>query len=468
MPVVNTIQLRRDTLTNWTSVNPTLAAGEVGYDSTSNKIKIGNGSTAWNSLEYASGGASILVSATAPVDPEVGDVWFNTETGISYVYYDSFWTSIAGSSGAPIISDTAPASPVLGMQWFNSSTGKSYLYYSNAWVEIDSNGTSALSGNAIINGAFDINQRGFTSLVNPLDALGFDRWRNLALGDGTATFSAQTFTPGAAPIAGYEGTNFIRCVTSGQSSSAVLTRTEQRIEDVRSFAGQTITISFFAKANSGTPSINVGANQSFGTGGSTEVLTRADNFSITTSWARYSVTLAIPSISGKTIGPDNSLRIRLNFSAGSNSSASTNSLPIQNNTFDLWGVQVEAGPTANVFRRNANSLQGELAACQRYYYRFNSPTAGNFLGFGSAYSATGFLGTFQLPVPLRVPPTGFDAQSLRLYDGVSAATSVTSVLVGGSQNLVSVEMISSGMTTYRPYHILSNTLPSFIGFSAEL
>lgn len=47
------IQLRRDTSTNWTSSNPTLAQGEIGIETNTNKFKIGNGSTAWNSLSYA-------------------------------------------------------------------------------------------------------------------------------------------------------------------------------------------------------------------------------------------------------------------------------------------------------------------------------------------------------------------------------------------------------------------------------
>ena len=50
------IQLRRDTASNWTSNNPTLAAGEFGWESDTNKFKIGTGSAAWNSLGYASGG----------------------------------------------------------------------------------------------------------------------------------------------------------------------------------------------------------------------------------------------------------------------------------------------------------------------------------------------------------------------------------------------------------------------------
>ena len=46
------IQLRRDTAAQWTANNPTLATGEAGYETDTNKLKIGNGSLAWNSLSY--------------------------------------------------------------------------------------------------------------------------------------------------------------------------------------------------------------------------------------------------------------------------------------------------------------------------------------------------------------------------------------------------------------------------------
>jgi hypothetical protein len=57
MPVINTIQVRRDTAADWTSVNPTLAAGEIGFETDTNKFKFGTGSTAWTSLPYAAGEA---------------------------------------------------------------------------------------------------------------------------------------------------------------------------------------------------------------------------------------------------------------------------------------------------------------------------------------------------------------------------------------------------------------------------
>lgn len=48
------IQFRRDTAANWTSANPTLANGEMGIETDTSQYKIGNGSTAWNSLSYSS------------------------------------------------------------------------------------------------------------------------------------------------------------------------------------------------------------------------------------------------------------------------------------------------------------------------------------------------------------------------------------------------------------------------------
>ena len=46
------IQIRRDTASNWTSANPTLAQGELGIETDTSKIKVGDGSTAWSSKTY--------------------------------------------------------------------------------------------------------------------------------------------------------------------------------------------------------------------------------------------------------------------------------------------------------------------------------------------------------------------------------------------------------------------------------
>ena len=59
MAVVTQIQVRRGTASQWTSANPTLASGEWGFESDTNKTKIGDGSTAWNSLAYATGSVAV-------------------------------------------------------------------------------------------------------------------------------------------------------------------------------------------------------------------------------------------------------------------------------------------------------------------------------------------------------------------------------------------------------------------------
>ena len=52
MAVVTQIQVRRGTAASWASANPTLAAGEWGYETDTKLYKIGDGSTVWNSLVY--------------------------------------------------------------------------------------------------------------------------------------------------------------------------------------------------------------------------------------------------------------------------------------------------------------------------------------------------------------------------------------------------------------------------------
>jgi hypothetical protein len=63
MPVVTQVQVRRGTAAQWTSANPTLASGEQGFETDTLKLKIGNGSTAWNSLAYVATGATGTVTS---------------------------------------------------------------------------------------------------------------------------------------------------------------------------------------------------------------------------------------------------------------------------------------------------------------------------------------------------------------------------------------------------------------------
>jgi hypothetical protein len=286
--------------------------------------------------------------------------------------------------------------------------------------------------NAIINGAFEINQRNFTSST---DGYGFDRWGHFPAGDGTSTYSNEAFTLGSAPIAGFESARFARIVTVGGTNAAVRSYLNHPIESVRSFAGQTVTLSFYARAGSGTPKVAPQLVQAFGSGGSPSafVSTLAGQVTLSTNWERHTLTVAIPSIAGKTLGTANNdaLYLTVNVSSGSDSAALTGSLGIQNNTFDFWGLQLEAGSTATPFRRNANSLQGELAACQRYLKVFNGGET-DLIGF--AFSTTGGQYYMKLPTTMRVSPSlaAVTASNFTVYNSGFSPGTPTAVTLNSS------------------------------------
>jgi hypothetical protein len=247
MPVQTKIQIRRDTATNWSSTNPTLASGEIGFDTTNNQMKIGNGSTAWNSLDYASGGASVEVSQTAPASPDVGNVWYNSTEGTSYIYYDNFWVplspALTGPAGKFTTSDTAPASPTTGDGWFNSSTAKLFIYYDSFWVEATSNyigpaGPTGATGPAVTS----MNASAIVTTVS-------DKSANYTLQSSDentyirSTGSAITITVPDV-LANGESVNFIQA-GAGQitfaGSSVTINSVDAKLKTNKQFSGATIT-----------------------------------------------------------------------------------------------------------------------------------------------------------------------------------------------------------------------------------
>jgi hypothetical protein len=236
--------------------------------------------------------------------------------------------------------------------------------------------------NKIINGDFGVWQRG-TSFTPTTSVYTVDRWFYASdLGSG-ATITQQTFTPGTAPVAGYEGSYFVRYArTSGTTS---YNQFYQPIEDVRTFAGQTVTFSFWAKADAAT-SITLDGYQVYGTGGSSPTsMGLSGTASLTTSWQRFTFNASVPSIAGKTIGTNSLLRPMFNYGTG-------------NKVVDLWGVQLEYGSKATPFETATGTIQGELAACQRYCQVANNQ-------FGQMYSTTSARIIWPVQVQMRVTPT---------------------------------------------------------------
>ena len=266
----------------------------------------------------------------------------------------------------------------------------------------------AAGKNKIINGDFSIFQRS-TSATVAADATYYapDRWKSYyGSGGTTVTWSRQTFTPGAAPVAGYEGQYFSRISAASSFSSSGEIGMYQPIENVQTLAGQQITVSFWAKADSARTS-TIYIAQNFGSGGSSPVSTLTSQ-ALTTSWARYSLTVTLGSISGKTIGTGSSLSVGLFYTAGNATGA-----PVM----DVWGFQVEAGSVATAFQTATGTTQGELAACKRY---LPSVICADVIGY--AYGTNTPIWSIPFDVQARVAPTGVSLVGGGTFQGYSLNT----------------------------------------------
>ncbi len=419
-----------------------------------------------------------------PSSPTNGQVYGN------YVYSTSkgAWQANPVTSEVAVISPTAPSNPKAGDIWYNSDDGCTYVYYydgdSYQWVASRNDATfSSTLGprvdtlergnvNYLLNADFAINQRAFTSTTNT--GYGFDRWATY--NSGGTTYSAQTFTPGAAPVAGYEGINFARIVTSGQTGTSAYTQFAQKIEDVRTLAGKAVTVSFWAKAASGTPKVSVELQQNFGTGGSpsSSVETYAGQVTLSTSWTRYWLTVSVPSIAGKTIGTTANTsftQMSLWTSAGTDFNARAGSIGIQSNTFDFWGIQVNDGSSPTLFHRNGNSIAEELSSCQRYYWR---NTALNYVSMGTGFSLSATVSNVYVayPVPMRAVPSSVEFSNLIIGDTASYDLPVSGInqtqYIGATSSRLVVTHAGSAVGYRGCFLSAASGTTGYVGFNAEL
>lgn len=273
--------------------------------------------------------------------------------------------------------------------------------------------------NKIINGAMAIAQRGTTFTI-VASAYTLDRFSyDLATAIPTGTVTQQTFTPGTAPVAGYEAQSFMRTTITANLGCTVF-ETRQKIEDVRTFAGQTITFSFYAKADAACNLTTPFISQNFGSGGSSSVSTNftMNSVALTTGWLRYTGTVTVPSISGKTIGTNSFLTVAIQLPVVSS--------VVRNGTYDYWGWQLEYGSKATPFQTaSGGSIQGELAMCRRYLPTFSYGSGGGDGHIGYAYGTNTAAYWIPFDVPARVAPTGITPSGSIFGYALNVGTSIT-------------------------------------------
>jgi hypothetical protein len=303
--------------------------------------------------------------------------------------------------------------------------------------------------NAIINGGMDIFQRTSFATYN---AYSLDRWYINSSNNVTVTQSTAKITPNSQYMM------LATASTTQQIFAYQVIETKNAIY----YAGKTVTLSAYAAGLTTTTNLIMGLQYStsvdVGMGGSWTDITVASgnaNLTLSSTVTRWSAQYAVPS---------NAKSLRVLFV---NNAAN---ITVGQGIY-LGDVQLEVGSVATPFSRAGGTIQGELAACQRYYWRMATGAA-NPLGNGSAYSGSQVQLIVQFPVTMRVGP------ALDMGTGTDYFTFVRN---GGSDTFNSFTIDSPSTIATNIYNntqisstagnggvIFTNNASAYLGFTSEL
>jgi hypothetical protein len=323
-----------------------------------------------------------------------------------------------------------------------------------------------VQANPVLNSAMQVWQRGTSFSAPGNSTYQADRWMSYGAGAGFTITRQATSDTTNLPFIQY-CTRYAR--NSGSTSTAGQYYT-QSFENVNStsFIGKTVTLSFYARggANYSAASSFLNARLVTGTGTDQNVINGltgtadaiAQNAILTTTWQRFTYTGTISS---------SATQIALQFLFIPVGTAGANDY------FEVTGVQIDIGSVALPFRTYAGTIQGELAACQRYYFRLGGQTAFQFVSSnGVGQSSTTAVSFIEAPVTMRVVPTTIDFSTLRVWSPPAGVyNSISSVTIDSTSGnkIITATSTSTGLSTSNYYQVQTNNSTSaFLGFGAEL
>ena len=326
-------------------------------------------------------------------------------------------------------------------------------------------GSTPAGKNAVINGAFDVWQRG-TSFAATVGATtyGADRWLCGSDAGTPWTFSRQS--------SGLTGVQYAtRVQRTAGSTSTTIANLINAFESANSipFAGQTVTLSFYARAGANYSATSSALNYRLvsGTGTDQSAITIGGSWTgstnlinttatLTTTWQRFTTTVAVGSTA---------TQLGLWFYTAGVGTAGANDY------YEITGVQLELGSVATAFARNGATIQGELAACQRYYFRRTSLAWPELLSNSAgAFSTTIAMAYIQPPVPLRTEPTSMDASNVSFLNYAEVGATLSSFVLSSrsTESVILCYGTASGFTQGQGGTFQSTASGGYLGFSAEL
>jgi hypothetical protein len=481
-----------------------LLTGALYWNTSSNKMFVWSGS-AWaeisSSADIISYKYTVAGGATSVSGADDNGLTLAYTVGKEQVYINgvlqvrgSDYTATTGSSITGITAMLA--SDIVTVLAFTAFVVADTYTQAQADAKFYQTAVTSMAGkNVIINGAMEIDQRNTATTAATTTAgvsstvFGPDRMRLFS--NNAGVFSIQQVED--AP-AGFRYSCKITTTTADSSvTGADRANLAQFVENVNwnrfawgTASAKPVTVSFWVKSSlTGTFFFEINVS-----GGGAAYYTTY-TISAANTWEYKTITIPGPTAAsnwatnnidiffGLVAGPDRQTSTLNSWTTdttpASGTSSTVNLISTLNATWQITGWQIEQGSVATTFSRAGGTIAGELAACQRYYYRITQATFNRPFGMGQAYLTTAAFAHINFPVTMRIAPTAleqngtagdyrwttaaFGAQNLSAVPAFNTATENASIVTG----TVAANLVAGNAT-----NLQSTNAGAYLGWSAEL
>jgi hypothetical protein len=419
--------------------------------------------------------ASAAARDAAITSPQEGQFAYLKDTNVTTYYTGSAWTNLdttgmtnpMTTTGDMVYSSSGSTPARLGI----GTTGQVLSVAGGipSWATASSGSSNVAGKNCVLNSAMNVAQRGTTFTIAASTATyTLDRWQAYRTATGMTVTQQNTSDTTNLPFI----QKCVRLARDNATTSTVAIQYVQTIETVNSipYAGKAITLSFYARAGANySPTSSAllvylqtgtGTDQNYINGftGASNIV-NGSTATLTTTWQRFTFNATVGATATQ-------LAVALNMNPTGTAGAA--------DYCEVTGFQLEIAASATAYSPCTATYATELAACQRYYWRLQAQTTGEFYGQGPNNNTSGGLMYVSYPARMRIVPTSQDYSLLFLqqYDssGNYRTANVTSITFQnvGTQSANANSTTASTSFTVGYMQLLSQAGLGYLGFNAEL